>query len=199
MCDENGWWTCVYSTLFHIREKDFMCWGLLMLNTVFAVHLWCTLFDITVQVLADRLSMYMHAYTLYSFVRPFGCSILLAGYDKTDGADLYSIEPSGVCNVWLNSYSHYFPRVLFIRYIDMHAASFKHSSLSVNMMSVCMSTRVQISQKPRGWQVVSCPRGVTWSHYWWHHVTWWHHSGDIITFKMLFVLELLSELDHLLA
>ena len=51
------------------------------------------------QVLADRVSMYMHAYTLYSFVRPFGCSILLASYDKTDGAELYSIEPSGICSV----------------------------------------------------------------------------------------------------
>jgi len=51
------------------------------------------------QVLADRVSMYMHAYTLYSFVRPFGCSVLLASYDETDGAELYSIEPSGVCSV----------------------------------------------------------------------------------------------------
>lgn len=50
------------------------------------------------KVLAERISMYMHAYTLYSFVRPFGCSVLVASYDKTDGAELYSIEPSGVCN-----------------------------------------------------------------------------------------------------
>jgi len=59
----------------------------------------CVMLDVMWQVLADRLSMYMHAYTLYSFVRPFGCSLLLASYDNTDGAELYSIEPSGVCSV----------------------------------------------------------------------------------------------------
>jgi len=67
------------------------------------VHIFCVhclaLADFTLQVLAERISMYMHAYTLYSFVRPFGCSVLVASYDKTDGAELYSIEPSGVCNV----------------------------------------------------------------------------------------------------
>jgi len=51
------------------------------------------------QVLADRVSMYMHAYTLYSFVRPFGCSVLVASYNETDKAELYCIEPSGVCTV----------------------------------------------------------------------------------------------------
>jgi len=49
------------------------------------------------KVLADRLSMYMHAYTLYSFVRPFGCSVVLSSYDKTDGPQMFAIEPSGVC------------------------------------------------------------------------------------------------------
>jgi len=61
----------------------------------------CLMFGLVLQVLADRVSMYMHAYSLYSFVRPFGCSILLASYDETDGAELYCIEPSGVCNVWI--------------------------------------------------------------------------------------------------
>ena len=42
--------------------------------------------------------MYMHAYTLYSFVRPFGCSVLLSGFE--DGQpQLFSIDPSGVCFV----------------------------------------------------------------------------------------------------
>jgi 20S proteasome subunit alpha 7 len=48
-------------------------------------------------VLADRVAMYMHAYTLYSFMRPFGCSVILSSYDD-DGPHMYSIEPSGVCH-----------------------------------------------------------------------------------------------------
>lgn len=38
----------------------------------------------------------MQAYTLYSHVRPFGASLLIAAYDKL-GPQLYMIEPSGVC------------------------------------------------------------------------------------------------------
>ncbi|KAK4822541.1 hypothetical protein QYF61_015547 [Mycteria americana] len=46
--------------------------------------------------LADRVAMYVHAYTLYSAVRPFGCSFMLGSYDDDDGAQLYMIDPSGV-------------------------------------------------------------------------------------------------------
>jgi 20S proteasome subunit alpha 7 len=42
--------------------------------------------------------MYMHAYTLYGFVRPFGCFILLSAYES-DGPQLYGIESSGVTYV----------------------------------------------------------------------------------------------------
>lgn len=45
--------------------------------------------------LCDRVSGYVHAYTLYSAVRPFGVSILLASWDEVDGPQLYKIEPSG--------------------------------------------------------------------------------------------------------
>ncbi|KAK0482120.1 20S proteasome subunit [Armillaria luteobubalina] len=45
--------------------------------------------------LADRLGMYVQAYTLYSSVRPFGISTILGAVDK-DGPSLYVIEPSGV-------------------------------------------------------------------------------------------------------
>ncbi|ESN93115.1 hypothetical protein HELRODRAFT_69441 [Helobdella robusta] len=48
------------------------------------------------KVLADRVAMYMHAYTLYSFVRPFGCSVLLSGVDNNI-PQLFTIEPSGIC------------------------------------------------------------------------------------------------------
>ncbi|PAV21277.1 20S proteasome subunit [Pyrrhoderma noxium] len=49
----------------------------------------------TLKVLADRLGLYVQAYTLYSSVRPFGSSALLGGVDK-DGPELLVIEPSGV-------------------------------------------------------------------------------------------------------
>jgi len=45
--------------------------------------------------LSDRLSLYVQAYTLYSSVRPFGCSTILGGIDK-NGPSIYVIEPSGV-------------------------------------------------------------------------------------------------------
>ncbi|KAN0126651.1 20S proteasome subunit [Russula decolorans] len=47
------------------------------------------------KALSDRLSLYVQAYTLYSSVRPFGCSTILGGVDK-DGPSIYVIEPSGV-------------------------------------------------------------------------------------------------------
>ncbi|KAF5333461.1 hypothetical protein D9611_002303 [Ephemerocybe angulata] len=44
---------------------------------------------------ADRLGLYVQAYTLYSSVRPFGISTILGAVDNT-GPALYVIEPSGV-------------------------------------------------------------------------------------------------------
>ncbi|KAG7449334.1 20S proteasome subunit [Guyanagaster necrorhizus] len=45
--------------------------------------------------LADRLGLYVQAYTLYSSVRPFGISTIFGAVDK-DGPSLYVVEPSGV-------------------------------------------------------------------------------------------------------
>ena len=45
--------------------------------------------------LRDRVSMYMHAYTLYSALRPFGASLLMSSWDPLDGPSLYCLEPSG--------------------------------------------------------------------------------------------------------
>uniref|UniRef100_A0A8C6VRH4 Proteasome subunit alpha type n=2 Tax=Sauria TaxID=32561 RepID=A0A8C6VRH4_NAJNA len=53
-------------------------------------------YNIPLKHLADRVAMYVHAYTLYSAVRPFGCSFMLGSYDDDDGAQLYMIDPSGV-------------------------------------------------------------------------------------------------------
>ncbi|KAI4463943.1 proteasome subunit alpha/beta [Holotrichia oblita] len=56
---------------------------------------------IPLKYLNDRVSMYMHAYTLYSAVRPYGCSVILSSYDDVDGPQMYMIDPSGV------SYGYY--------------------------------------------------------------------------------------------
>ncbi|TXT10675.1 hypothetical protein VHUM_02180 [Vanrija humicola] len=50
---------------------------------------------VTLQILSDRLSGYVQAYTCYGSVRPFGVSSLVAGVDKS-GPRLFCIEPSGV-------------------------------------------------------------------------------------------------------
>lgn len=47
------------------------------------------------QHLVDRVSGFMHVYTLYSAVRPFGCSIMFGSYGP-DGPALYMADPSGV-------------------------------------------------------------------------------------------------------
>jgi len=46
-------------------------------------------------MIADRMGQFVQAYTLYSSVRPFGCSTLIATYDNV-GPSLYMIDPSGV-------------------------------------------------------------------------------------------------------
>lgn len=50
---------------------------------------------IPIEYLADRVAMYVHAYTLYSAVRPFGCSVMLGSFSE-DKPQLYMIDPSGV-------------------------------------------------------------------------------------------------------
>ncbi|WVQ85177.1 hypothetical protein IAT38_007342 [Cryptococcus sp. DSM 104549] len=50
---------------------------------------------VTVQILSDRLSAYLQAYTSYGSVRPFGLAALIGGVDKT-GPKLFCVEPSGV-------------------------------------------------------------------------------------------------------
>jgi len=50
------------------------------------------------KVLTDRLAGFVHTYTLYWYLRPFGCSVLISSYDTEfgGGPQLYCIEPSGV-------------------------------------------------------------------------------------------------------
>merc|ERR1719231_664725 len=47
--------------------------------------------------MAERLGMFMHMYTLYGSVRPFGCSVLLGHVDpETKEPSLFTLEPSGL-------------------------------------------------------------------------------------------------------
>jgi len=51
--------------------------------------------SIPLKYLTERVSMYMHAYTLYAAVRPFGVSVLLSSC--IDGVpEMYMIDPSGI-------------------------------------------------------------------------------------------------------
>jgi 20S proteasome subunit alpha 7 len=52
--------------------------------------------DIPLKELSKRTANYMHAYTLYSAVRPFGATIMLGTWTEAHGPELYCIEPSGV-------------------------------------------------------------------------------------------------------
>ncbi|XP_069116614.1 proteasome subunit alpha type-3-like [Argopecten irradians] len=45
--------------------------------------------------MTDRVSLYVHAHTLYSSVRPFGVSAIVGSYGK-EGPQMYMIDPSGV-------------------------------------------------------------------------------------------------------
>lgn len=55
---------------------------------------------IPLKYLNERVSMYMHAYTLYSALRPYGCSVIVGAYEVT-GPAMFMIDPSGV------SYGYY--------------------------------------------------------------------------------------------
>ncbi len=49
------------------------------------------------RMLADRMSQYVHYYTLYGSIRPFGASIILAGFDQDKSEPwLNLVEPNGV-------------------------------------------------------------------------------------------------------
>jgi len=51
---------------------------------------------IPLKILNDRLSSYLHAYTLYSAVRPFGVSAIISAWSPENGPEMYMIDPSGL-------------------------------------------------------------------------------------------------------
>ena len=50
---------------------------------------------IPLKYLVERVSSYMHVFTLYGAVRPFGASVLLASHLEGQ-PQLYCVEPSGI-------------------------------------------------------------------------------------------------------
>lgn len=61
--------------------------------------------EIPIGVLAERIALFMHAYSLYWHVRPFGATCILGGLqaDPATGykqfkGEVYSIDPSGCCS-----------------------------------------------------------------------------------------------------
>ena len=54
-------------------------------------------FDVVIsgRTLANRLALYLNAYTLYNSVRPFGSSEIIASWNEDEGYHLYMLEPSG--------------------------------------------------------------------------------------------------------
>ena len=53
-------------------------------------------------ILANRLGLYVHYFTLYGSLRPFGASSLMASYDEDlKTPELYMVEPSGVAMKYL--------------------------------------------------------------------------------------------------
>jgi len=53
--------------------------------------------EMPADILAERVGLFMHAYTLYHSIRPFGCAALLGVVDpETKKPSLYCIEPQGL-------------------------------------------------------------------------------------------------------
>lgn len=53
--------------------------------------------EIPSEILAERLGLFVHAYTLYWSIRPFGCSVLLGCVDPdTKKPSLFCIDPAGL-------------------------------------------------------------------------------------------------------
>lgn len=52
--------------------------------------------EIPPEILAERIGLFVHAYTLYWSIRPFGCAVLLGSVEKdTKKPSLFCIDPSG--------------------------------------------------------------------------------------------------------
>ena len=100
--------------------------------------------------MVDRVGLYVQAYTLYSSVRPFGCSTIIGGVDKT-GPALFVIEPSGVSYVSFVVVSHRTPGLALF-----HTGLPRRSSREGSAVS---KDRVGEAQALRADNTASSPRG----------------------------------------
>ena len=51
--------------------------------------------NIPIGVLAERVAGYVHQYTLFASLRPFGAAVLVGGWDETRQYQLFSVDPAG--------------------------------------------------------------------------------------------------------
>ena len=55
---------------------------------------------IPVEQLVEKVGAYMHSYTHYGGMRPFGSAFLIMGYDNHNDLQIFSIDPSGNFSKW---------------------------------------------------------------------------------------------------
>ncbi|KAF4692795.1 Proteasome subunit alpha type-2, partial [Perkinsus olseni] len=66
-----------------------------------AQQYWCTYEDeIPVRQLTREVANVMQEFTQSGGVRPFGISLMIAGWDETEGPQLYQVDPSGAFFGW---------------------------------------------------------------------------------------------------
>eukprot|EP00350_Pseudokeronopsis_sp_OXSARD2_P002583 CAMPEP_0170541348 /NCGR_PEP_ID=MMETSP0211-20121228/1101_1 /TAXON_ID=311385 /ORGANISM="Pseudokeronopsis sp., Strain OXSARD2" /LENGTH=245 /DNA_ID=CAMNT_0010844037 /DNA_START=11 /DNA_END=748 /DNA_ORIENTATION=+ len=63
-------------------------------------HLYSQKENVYVEELVKYLCNYSHVYTQFGSSRPFGVSLMYAGYDKVRGFQLYCSDPSGNYSAW---------------------------------------------------------------------------------------------------
>jgi len=49
------------------------------------------------KVLAERIAATMHFNTIHMMSRPYGCTLIIAAYDQTNGPSLHMIDSAGQC------------------------------------------------------------------------------------------------------
>ena len=53
--------------------------------------------QISGKVLAERIASVMHMNTIHLWSRPYGCAIIIASFDETNGPQLHMVDPAGQC------------------------------------------------------------------------------------------------------
>ena len=86
--------------------------------------------------------MYLHAHTLYSALRPFGCSVVLASYDELDGPNLYCLDPSGVS--WVRYFLYIKITFTFIQFLFNDKSYYRDTKV---VLLVKISNRLKLNLK----------------------------------------------------